>query len=121
MISQRKDETLWDYVERFNAEMLNIEICNGDVAMVAFTWVLNKRNNKEFAKSLYLNPHEDFDTTFSRAMESMQDDEAQDTSEDEDQMPPYKQNKWSKGERTTNKNLKGPNALSLRPQDISPH
>lgn len=61
--------------------------------MVAFIAGLRKNKNKDLIRSLYLTPPEDFDSTMRKAKDHMLAEEALDSSNNEEQDLPQKQQK----------------------------
>src|SRR5204863_8008667 len=70
-VTQRNNERLRDYIQRFNNERLDVEGCTDDVAKVAFIAGLDKERNQELMRTYLLHPPPNFDTTMALAKDEM--------------------------------------------------
>src|SRR5204863_322209 len=70
-VTQRNNERLRDYIQRFNNERLDIEGCTDDIAKVAFIAGLDKERNQELMRTYLLHPPPNFDTTMALAKDEM--------------------------------------------------
>src|SRR5436189_2714809 len=60
-VTQRGNEKLRDYIQRFNKERLDVEGCTDDVAKVAFIAGLDKERNQKLMRTYLLHPPPNFD------------------------------------------------------------
>src|SRR5436190_6734854 len=113
-ITQKEDETLRSFVNRFNLGKLEIGDCSEDVAMATF---MNGVKDRDLIRSLYERPAEDFDDVMNRARSHMLTNEAL-QSQKEDSLPP-RQSKKSKQSETpaskSNKNRRSPSPPRYTP------
>src|SRR4051812_30655779 len=70
-VTQRDNEKLRDYIQRFNNERLDVEGCTDDVAKVAFIAGLDKERNQELMRTYLLHPRPTFDITMVLAKDEM--------------------------------------------------
>src|SRR3954469_15940420 len=70
-VTQRNNERLRDYIQRFNNERLDVEGCTDDVAKVAFMAGLDKERNQELMRTYLLHPPPNFDATMALAKDEM--------------------------------------------------
>src|SRR4051812_21481297 len=70
-VTQKPNENLRDYIQRFNNERLDVEGCTDDVAKVAFMAGLDKERNQELMRTYLLHPPSNFDTTMALAKYGM--------------------------------------------------
>lgn len=89
-------ENLRDFIQPSNTERLEVRDSSDDVVVAAFP---NGFKDKDFVKSLYLNPPVYFDDTMDRAKDHMIVDEVLQSTDDEAPLPSStKKTKIGKGE-----------------------